>query len=376
MVKLAYCNDGESVYDSFFLRHLVKRNVVYFLTFNRSPRYVLDGVHLVKMQEPFHPTKSPTAGLYSYLSAFLRTFFLKRYLSNIKPDVSIGCGALFYGFYASLSQLPYILFVWGSDVVVYPRFILFRFMAKYSLKKAKAVIVDSDVQEKACIGLGCDPRKIVRFPWVDIKFTLSHGADDVQISKSLRETLGFGQNDSIVISMRHHEPIYDLECLMYAIPRVVKEAPSTRFLILGRGSLTEKLKRTAVTMGIAESVKFLGVVPFEEVPKYLKMADIYVSTSLSDGTSASLIEAMACGIPTIVTDIPGNREWIRHDENGLLFPTKNSQVLAEDILRLLKDGNFRNTLVAKARKTVLERADWSRNSKVLDDLISSTVTFK
>jgi glycosyltransferase involved in cell wall biosynthesis len=106
------------------------------------------------------------------------------------------------------------------------------------------------------------------------------------------------------------------------------------------------------------------------------MAGIYVSTSLSDGTSASLIEAMTCRIPVVVTDIAGNREWIRHNENGLLFPVKDSQALAENILRLLKDDKLRSKFAAKAHETVLEKADWNRNSRLLDDLISSMVTLK
>ena len=59
------------------------------------------------------------------------------------------------------------------------------------------------------------------------------------------------------------------------------------------------------------------------MPAYLNAADIYVSTSLSDGTSLSLLEAMACSLPVVVTDIPANKEWITDGHNGFLCCRKN-----------------------------------------------------
>jgi glycosyltransferase involved in cell wall biosynthesis len=381
MVIIVYANDCESVYDLFFLKYLVKSNYVYLLTFNQKPNMVPQGVNVVKIPEPFHPTSSPLIGLNTYLGSFHRSVLLKTHLRQITPDVLIGCGGLSYGFYCALSNyLPYILFIWGSDVLVAPRWLYFRFMAKYSLKKARGVVVDSDVQEKACIKLGCNPEKIVKFPWVDLQPLLEHIENNVSEQKrntdNLREEFGWHKDDPIIISTRHHEPIYNLECLMQAIPHVVKEFSTVRFLILGKGSLTEKLRNMAMMMGVSVNVKFVGCVPLSEMARYLRMADIYVSTSLSDGTSASLLEAMACKIPPIVTDIPGNREWIKNGENGLLFPTKDHKALAENIIKLLKDDNSKKSLGKKAYDTVVKKADWQKNSKLLDNLISSLVHTK
>lgn len=375
MKSVVYAHDGESVYDSFFLKHLAKNNRVYLVTFNKQPNHVAKGAHVVTISEPFHPTTSPLTGVNAFLGSFLRSFLLRLRLREIEYDILIGCGGLLYGFYTAVAHAsPFILLIWGSDVLVAPRFLPYRFMSKYSLKKARAVVVDSEVQEKACIRLGCDPRKIVKFPWVDLE----------TISRCTQDTLGDNRNglathprmlwnpeDPVIISTRHHEPVYNLECLISAIPRVVKEVPNARFLILGKGSLTKKLKTMVSTFGMDANVRFVGQVPFDDIPKFLKMADVYVSTSLSDGTSASLIEAMACMVPVTVTDIAGNREWITDNKSGLLFPTRDSQVLAGDILRLLKDDKLGSMLAAKAHETVLEKADWKRNSRLLDALISS-----
>jgi len=381
MATIIYAHDGESLYDSFFFNHLMKDNFVYLLTFSKNPNLVPKGISIKKMREPFHPNSSPFTGLNIYLGALLRAIIFKYHLNSIKHDVLIGCGGLSYGFYSALSgDSPYVLFIWGSDVLVAPRWLPFRFMAKFSLKRANAVVVDSQIQENACVKLGCAPQKIIRFPWVDptpVLTEIEKSANfQAEMEKTFREKQGWRENDPIIISTRNHEPIYNVECFVEAITLVLKEVENVRFLILGKGSLTEKLKKSVATSRVSPSVRFLGHVSSSEIPKYLRMADIYVSTSLSDGTSASLIEAMVCGIPAIVTDIPGNREWIKHQVNGLLFPVKDSSALAQRILGLIRDDGLRKALADEAYRTTLDKADWERNSKLLDNLISSMVNLK
>ena len=371
MAAIAYAGEGKSVFDFFFLNHLAKNNCVYFLTFSEKPYLVPQNVRIIRIREPFNPSVSPVKGLYAYGSSFLRSVLLRRYLNRIKPDVLISSGAISYGFYGALSgYAPNILLVWGSDVLIAPKLFPFRFMAKYALRKADAVVADSKTEENACVLLGYDPRKIVKFPWIDLRPMLS----EVERNRAtFREKMGWRRDDLVIISTRYHEPVYDVESLILAVPCVVKEVKNARFLILGSGSLSEKLKKRVTTSGVGDYVKFLGRVPHKEMAKYLKLSDIYVSTSLSDGTSVSLLEAMACRLPPVVTDIPANREWLSSEESGLFAPCRNPKSLAKNIIRLLKDEDFRRILGMKAYETVLEKADWEKNSKILDNLISSMV---
>jgi glycosyltransferase involved in cell wall biosynthesis len=379
MAVLIYANDADSAYDFFFLNHFLRNNHVYLLTFNEKPTCVPAGVNVVRIPEPFHPKVSPWIAVNIYLGSFVRSFFLRQRLNQIKHDLLISGGGLLYGFYSALSNsTPFVLFIWGSEVLVAPKFPPFRLMVKFTLKKAEAVVVDSDVQERACIALGCDPKKIAKFPWVDLQPILSrvNTSRERRNVDKLREEIGLKQGGPVIVSTRWHRPIYNVECLVQAIPYVIKEVPTAHFLILGRGSLTETLKKTVATMGVSPHVKFLGEVPFSEMPSYLKLADIYVSTSLSDGSSASLLEAMACKLPVIVTNTAGNREWVTDGSTGLLFPTKDSKALAEKIVRLSKDEALRSALAEKAYQYVSEKTNWKRNSKLLDDLISSMVILK
>lgn len=370
MAIIAYLHDGTSVYDELFLEHLTKNNTVYFITFNRKPRFVPKNAVAI-IREPFGllPDRDWAEGFRMYFFFLLRALLIRLNLRRAKPQLFIGCMATKYGFYTALSGLkPFILVVWGSDIVMAPqRFLLFRFMAEYSLRKADAVVLDSDVQRKAAIQLGCSPEKIVQFPWFD--------SEKVHVSRSrtvVRRQLRW-DNNLIVVSTRSHEPIYGVDYFVESFPQIVKEVPEIRFVLLGEGRLTEHLKRKVKELKMDRYVKFLGRVPHNDVATYLNASDIYVSTSFSDGTSASLLEAMVCKLPPIVTDIAGNREWIQDGIDGFLIPTADSKRLAEKIVLLAKEKGLRQRIGEDAQSTVKERVNWKEASQTLQNLILKLV---
>lgn len=365
MVRIAYAHDGTSLYDLFFLDYLSSVNTVYFLTFNRDPEGIPKKAIIVKMPNNVS-VNSKMEMLYISALSSLRALILRFFLNCTNSDVLLGCTATKYGFYSALSGFkPFVLIVWGSDVLVDPqRFFVFRLWAQFTLKRADAVIVDSKVQEDAAIRLGCDPKKILKFPWFD-----SEGVRVKHSRAEVRKKLDWSDNP-IVICTRRHEPICGVQYVIEAVPSIVRALPETRFLIVGDGQLTVKLKHMVNELGTQEYVKFLGRVSHEEATTYLNAADVNVSMSLSDGTSASLLEAMSLGVPSIVTSIPGNMEWIKDGWNGYLVPVGDSRQLADKVVLLLKDEKLRKQVVEKACETISEQVNWSANSKALHNLIS------
>jgi glycosyltransferase involved in cell wall biosynthesis len=105
------------------------------------------------------------------------------------------------------------------------------------------------------------------------------------------------------------------------------------------------------------------------VIKYLSISDIYVSTSLSDGTSASLLEAMTCALPPVVTSIPANKEWIQDGWNGFLIPTRNVSHLVKKIVWLAKKEEIRLETGKKALETIRKRVNWQKSMETLDNAI-------
>jgi glycosyltransferase involved in cell wall biosynthesis len=365
MIKVAYLSEGTSLYDCFFLKHLSRFLDIVFLSINQNPKHLCIEIPFVKLpalikQLPIHD--SPRR----YLMTPFNVLLLKQVLSNIKPHVLIGCDGLYYGFYAALSKFkPFILFIWGSEVLVWPKFFFLRALVKHSIKKADLVLVDSFIQYKACVALGCNPDKIVVIPWLDSKEMEENVKKAREEKDVFRRIFGWKPNDIVVISTRWHEKIYNIETLIKSIPIVIQNIPNVRFLLLGKGSLTSKLMGMVREMGLDEVVRFIGTVPHDKIFYYLRNSDIYVSTSLSDGTSASLLEAMISGLACVVSDIPGNREWIIDGVNGLLFPAKDYIKLAQKIIFLAKDNELRKRLGENAITAVRKRADWENNAKTL-----------
>ena len=169
-----------------------------------------------------------------------------------------------------------------------------------------------------------------------------------------------------LVSLRSLAPVYDVKTLIDAVPYVIHAFPDCRIIIVGDGPLRKTLEERARHLGVAEHVDFLGNVPHEQVPEILGASDLYISTARSDGASVSLLEAMACGVPPIATDIPANREWIANAENGFLFPVGDSVDLAQKVVTLLQEPALQAKFATKGRRIVELRADWKKCMEKLE----------
>jgi len=164
----------------------------------------------------------------------------------------------------------------------------------------------------------------------------------------------------VVISLRNFKTIYNVEMLIRAVPLVLARAPETRFILAGDGDQRDYLANLAVSLGVSDAVRFVGFVAHDELPKYLASSDVYVSTSLSDSTSLSLQEAMACEVAPIVTDLPANREWVINAENGFIVPANDAPALADRIVYLIKNRSVRDEFGKQGRNIIEERAEYRK----------------
>jgi glycosyltransferase involved in cell wall biosynthesis len=117
--------------------------------------------------------------------------------------------------------------------------------------------------------------------------------------------------------------------------------------------------------GAAGRAHMPGQVGYRDLPAHYAAADLYVSASRSDGSSVSLLEAMACGRPALVSDIPGNREWVEPGGEGWWFRDGNARDLACGIEEAHRRRGDLPQHGARARKTAEARADWGKNFPLL-----------
>ncbi len=289
--------------------------------------------------------------LYFLSGSFLTSYVVLRQ----KPDLihvhwAIPTGLI--GFLAgSLVRTPLVVTIHGSDLrMAMTRPLLLRLFLSVC-KKAEHITCVSQVQKKEIRRLGINEEKLsVSSMAVDDDFL------EVKREKGPRQSF-------TVLSNRNFLKIYNVSLLVRAIPIVLQEEPNTRFLIAGEGVERDLLEKEANELKVNPSIQFLGRIPHHEMPNLLAQTDIYVSTSLDDGTSVSLLEAMACGTFPIVTDIPSNREWISDGENGFLVPTDNKDALAKRILEAIRNNRLLGNACQKNRKIIEERATLLRRIK-------------
>jgi glycosyltransferase involved in cell wall biosynthesis len=315
----------------------------------------------------FPTTHLPTVMRWPF-ETIIRALIVALIIRALRPSVVFGNWITrSSGLYCALAGFhPLIVAAWGSDVLIEAKKSrILRTLGKFTVRAADAVIVDSEVKRRAVLDLDCTPSKIYSFPWgIDLdKFRPK------KLERAVRHKHRFRKN-RIVVSTRMHFPIYGVEYFIRAIPVVLSEMQDVEFLVAGDGPLHEYYTSLARKLGIEQHVRFTGAIPNDLMPDLLNEADVYVSASLSDGASASLMEALACGLPVVVTKIPGNKEWVRNEENGLLVPPRDSEALARQITRILRDEQLMSDMREANLKVARERADWRENSLMLENCVS------
>ncbi|MDI7261095.1 MAG: glycosyltransferase [Thermodesulfobacteriota bacterium] len=283
-----------------------------------------------------------------YLSGFLFTIFamLKHRCTMIHSHWAIPTG-LIGVFIGILTRKPLIVTIHGSDLrMAIERSGILLKLFIYVCRKATHLNCVSEVQKREMEQLGISDKKNSIIPM---------GVDDAFLERGKERINELRERSFTILSNRNLQPIYNVSLLIRAIPLVIREEPKVKFLIAGDGPERKNLENEANRLNVEEYVQFLGRIPHEEMPHLLGEADIYVSTSLYDGTSVSLLEAMASGAFPVVTDIPSNREWIIDGENGFLFPTDDEKYLARRIIEfnknqsLLEESVKRNLLIIEKK---------------------------
>lgn len=173
-------------------------------------------------------------------------------------------------------------------------------------------------------------------------------------SKSeLRTKLGLAQQDFYFILCCRFDPIKWIPGLLEALRKTSDGFPAAKLLLIGDGPEKETILAKIRELGLEGKVVMPG---FQgNVAEWLRAADAFVLSSLSEGTSVSLIESMAAGLPSVVTRVGGNPYVVEEGVNGLLAPSQDAQALAEKMLSLATDPGKCREMGAAARRIYEDR---------------------
>jgi len=168
----------------------------------------------------------------------------------------------------------------------------------------------------------------------------------------VRERLGCGRDEFILVCVARLSEQKGIDILLQALARVLREGVHCKCIIVGDGPLKSQLVEQARGIGLSGHVFFEGFQ--EDVRPYLQAGSAFILTSHREGLPLSILEAMACSLPIIATNVGGNAEVITHQIHGLLVPPGSSEAVAEAITFLANHAEERAKMSRSARARVCE----------------------
>lgn len=295
--------------------------------------------------------KFPTKGK-GKLKYFLSMPDFRKIVQDFKPDLIHAHMAGNYGLIASLSGIPYVISLWGPDIIETPfRSALHRNTIKRVLHRALLVHTDSHMVSWLLQKIFEIPaEKIVVFP-----FGVSQNFLSWNIKKS--------ENGTYLVTHRKLEKIYGHETILRAIKILKEKGIDFKLFVASFGSESENLKRMCEDLNISDCVIFTGRLSEENLASLLAQSHIFISAALSDTTPNSLLEAMALNVFPIISDLPVYREWVIENLNGFYFEPGNYADLASKIEKAIQNRQALEHAVRLNRLIVENLADWDRNFK-------------
>lgn len=333
-------------------------------------------VHLVTydpMEQPVpgitvHVLESRLGNL--YLAFVPRHLAIKNIVRKIHPDLIHAHFIAKYGFHLpGLCRCPTVVSAWGDDVLILPKKSrLIRWYTKKVLDSASLIYAVSrniagHIEEDFAI-----PEEKIRY--------LPFGIDTDMFSPAPSPVTEQFRTIEI-FSNRGYFPVYDNETLIRGFARAYEKDSRLRLTLKGEGPLEGQVRELVRSLGLSGVVTFKTRSSYTEVPHDYRRAHIFITTSISDGTPVSLLEAMASGIPCIATTVGGIPEWVEDNKTGLLIPPRSPAAVAEAIATLAQDSLLRSRMGSAAREIVVRTGQWSSlMAQAEKDYLALTETYR
>ncbi len=173
-----------------------------------------------------------------------------------------------------------------------------------------------------------------------------------------------------IITTSRLVPKNGVDILIKAMAEVKKKIPEILLHIMGEGAERRNLELEIRNLKLEDNVKLFGQVPYEEIPRYLHKASLFVRPSRSEGMGNSFVEALAAGLPIIGTPVGGITDIIEDEKTGLFCNPEDPRDLAEKIMRLLRDQNLSAVIVSEGKKMVEEKFSWDKIAQAYAELLS------
>lgn len=288
-------------------------------------------------------------------------FKAKKIIKEMEPDFIHAHYATSGGVVAWLAsgKVPYMLTAHGSDVLTHKQSWIWKFLFRKIFKKAKLINAVSNEISEFIESLDIPKSKILRS---------SVGVDVKRFDNEIKR----GWLQPKFVSTRAFEPVYNQKMIIEALKVLNEQGIEFEMLFVGEGSTRSKCEELVRRYKLEGQVSFMDRQPNELLPDILSNYNYYISASLSDGTSVSLLEAMTSGLIPIVSAIRSNENWMNDEGQELMF-------VSDDISDLVHKIKLAYSLTAAKRDLILRRnfdivSLWGNREKCLTNLVNAMVT--
>jgi len=238
-----------------------------------------------------------------------------------------------------------------------------RFLEKRVYDKAKIVIAVND-------SIRVELERIYKISKEKIA-TIYNGVDTeifyaMRNKAKMKEELGLGPQGFTVLYVGRLAAIKNIDLLIKAMYLLREENIVT--LIIGKGPKENALKRLVKNCGLDIKVNFVGYVENRDLVKMYNAADVFVLPSIYEGTPLALLEAMACGVPTIATNFQGIKNIVQNGENGMILQEPSAELLADKIAYLHREPEVLRSMSMKAIRVIEDRFSWHKTVEEIIDI--------
>jgi glycosyltransferase involved in cell wall biosynthesis len=287
-----------------------------------------------------------------YLSFLPRHLAVKRLVNQIKPDLIHAHFIAKYGFHLpDLRFHPSVVSAWGDDILILPpKSRLIRWYTKKVLDYADCIYaVSHNIGDHIIADFQIPGSKVKYFPFgID---TDLFSPDDATASNTGTEIE--------IFSNRGYFPVYDNETLVRGFALAYAKDSRLRLTLKGDGPLEQAVRDLVTALGLSGVVTFKGRTAYTDVPGDYRNADIFITTSVSDGTPVSILEAMASSLPCIATHVGGIPEWVGDGRTGILIGPRSPEEVAKALLQLSGDPALRSRMGMEGRKVIVRKGQWN-----------------
>ncbi|EDS76840.1 glycosyl transferase, group 1 [Clostridium botulinum C str. Eklund] len=358
-MRICYLADAGSVHTKKWCDFFKKKGYdIHVISLNSGK---IDGVTVHSLNIETERVKNGSS-FYKVRYVF-KIFQIRSILKKIKPDIVHAHYASSYGLIgALLNYHPYLVSVWGSDIYEFPlKGKLFERIIKFNLSKADKILSTSKAMAE-------ETKK-----YIDKKIYITPFGVDRTVFKPIDNKKDDNTGDILIGTVKTLDPKYGIEYLIRAFAMIKKEYNNAKLEIAGNGNQREYLENLCDQLNIKENVKFLGRINTNEVVEAFNRFDIAVFPSINESFGVAAVEAQACGVPVIVSNVGGLPEATSDGYSSIVVDKQSPEEIYEALKKLIEDENLRKEMGRNGVKFVAENFDVIDNFNYVNTIYDEVI---